>query len=184
MTIRIPRAVLIGLAVVAVLGGIVAAALLATGDEEETDCVSQLSGEPIGCDDATAVPAGSADDPAVAATTTSTAPVAPPSDEELIRGVAEEWANALATGDDRHCELESSRFEDLCKDVLASGNPSDYQAGYLNATVEEIDQSSDTKAIVTLSNGCQIEMTDEGGDDWHVSNSGGSLAKGCEQGTG
>jgi hypothetical protein len=106
------------------------------------------------------------------------------SDEAQITNVVEQWAPAWAKGEeDVYCPLESSKYESICK-RFSGGKPSVYQTGYLNATVESIEQQGPSKALVTLSNGCRVVTQDEGGGDWRVANSGGDLAKGCEQGTG
>lgn len=106
------------------------------------------------------------------------------SDESVITRTAEDWAEAYATNDPAYCEFTPKGDVHLCRNVLAGGEPTVYQTGYLNATVKQIDLNSSDQGIVTLSNGCKIEVTDEGGGDWRVSNSGGALAHGCEQGTG
>ncbi|MGH3430239.1 MAG: hypothetical protein ACRDQZ_22165 [Mycobacteriales bacterium] len=106
------------------------------------------------------------------------------SDESAITRTAEKWAEAYATNDPAYCEFTPKGDVSFCRNVLAGGEPTVYQTGYLNSTVNQIDLDSSDQGIVTLSNGCKIEVADEGGGDWRVSNSGGALARGCEQGTG
>lgn len=106
------------------------------------------------------------------------------SDESAITRSAEKWAEAYATNDPAYCEFMPKRDVNLCRNFLAGGEPTVYQTGYLNATVNQIDLDPSDQAIVTLSNGCKIKVADEGGGDWRVSNSGGALARDCEQGTG
>lgn len=106
------------------------------------------------------------------------------SDESAITRTAEQWAEAYATNDPAYCEFTPKGDVNFCRNVLAGGEPTVYQTGYLNATVDQIELDPSDQGIVTLSNGCKIEVTGEGGGDWRVSNSGGALARGCEQGTG
>lgn len=106
------------------------------------------------------------------------------SDESAITRTAEKWAEAYATNDPAYCEFTPKGDVNLCRNVLAGGEPTVYQTGYLNATVNQIDLESSDQGIVTLSNGCKIEVANEGDGDWRVSDSGGTLARGCEQGTG
>lgn len=130
---------------------------------------------------------GDDETPTSSTTTTSTGATgtigADATDEEIISSVAEEWAHAYALEDgDTYCPLTSSDQVSTCQ-TIAGGNPSAYQAGYLNATVTGIQRFGD-EADVFLTNGCQIKMEDEGEGDWRVANSGGSLAKDCDQGVG
>jgi hypothetical protein len=106
------------------------------------------------------------------------------STEGDISHVVEKWATAYATQDPGYCAYEPRHDQKLCRNYLAGGQPTVYQTGYLNAKVEGIDLTNSTKGVVTLSNGCKVEVADEGGGDWRVTNSGGSLANGCEQGVG
>jgi hypothetical protein len=101
-----------------------------------------------------------------------------------ISDLAEQWANAYAKEDPAVCGFEAKKYEKMCRNYPAGGKPTVYQTGYLNAQVESIDTKSSDEALVTLTNGCKIEVTDEGEGDWRVTNAGGALAVGCEQGTG
>ena len=104
--------------------------------------------------------------------------------ESAITHMAEQWAKVYATQDPAYCSYEPDQSQKLCRNYLAGGKPTVYQTGYLNAKVDRIDLTNPNEGIVTLSNGCKIEVADEGGGDWRVTNSGGSLARGCEQGVG
>lgn len=105
------------------------------------------------------------------------------STDSLITQTAEQWASAYATDDPGYCDYMPQQNVNLCRNHMAEEEATAYQAGYLNATVSRIDHRSTNRSIVTLSNGCKIVVTDEG-NDWRVSDAGGSLAKECEQGTG
>ncbi len=84
------------------------------------------------------------------------------------KGVSEE--------DAINCAAEQYAYE------LASNGATKYQLGYANATAEQIERVSSGKALVTLSNGCKVEVTDVNGH-WTGTNSGGPrLAGGCEHG--
>jgi hypothetical protein len=101
-----------------------------------------------------------------------------------ISEVVELWANAYAKQDTAYCEYEAKKYERLCRGYLAGGKPTVYQTGYLNAKVDGIELDGSKRGTAALTNGCEVEVSDEGGGDWRVTNSGGSLARGCEQGTG
>jgi hypothetical protein len=105
------------------------------------------------------------------------------SESEITR-VAKLWAHAYATADPSYCDFEPDKNQKLCRHFLAGGTPTVYQTGYLNAGVAEIDFTGQQKGLVTLTNGCEIEVANESEGDWRVTNSGGSLARNCEQGTG
>ena len=102
-------------------------------------------------------------------------------DQNAIGDVVEQWANAYAKEDPAHCGFGPKKEEAFCRNYMSGGKPTAYQAGYLNAQVESIDFKGHDEALVALTNGCKIEVADEGGGDWRITNSGGSLARECEQ---
>src|SRR6476469_3818688 len=91
------------------------------------------------------------------------------SEREITR-VAEHWAHAYATADPAYCDFEPDKNQKLCRQFLANGGPTIYQTGYLNAGVAEIDLTGQQKGLVTLTNGCEIEVADESEGDWRVTN--------------
>lgn len=70
---------------------------------------------------------------------------------------------AYATNDPAYCEFTPKGDVNFCRNVLVGGEPTVYQTGYLNATVDQIELDSSDQGIATLSNGCKIEVADEGG---------------------
>jgi hypothetical protein len=105
------------------------------------------------------------------------------SDEDAIMKAAQGWSNAYAQNDPAYCEFTPAKDRNLCRQYLATGKPSVYQAGYTNAVADGIEIDG-TKANVTLTNGCVIVMEETTPDEWLVVNSGGNLAANCQQGTG
>jgi hypothetical protein len=185
MMIRIPRAALIALGGVAIAGIAVAAALVLTGGGgEESECGSTLGGDrsnatilPRFRPAPRTIPTHHLDDRGGGRCAQRGALA-----EELMGKVADEWGTALATGDDPYCELETPRYEDLCKDVLATGTAS--SPDRLFEPERRRDRLlGDSKDLVTLSDGCQFRSATSA-TATGASNSGAKLARECERGPG